>query len=137
MHRKLALVTAVTILAPTAETFSTAVPPPTVTANEAMSWLSTTAPASNYAASVGNERPFLRMTASNDADAVVGVDDLRGKVAVVTGSSRGIGKGIAVTLGERGCTVYVTGRSAGGTSTDQACKAEGFEFCIFHDRASS
>lgn len=46
-------------------------------------------------------------------------DDLRGQVAVVTGSSRGIGKGIAVTLGERGCTVYVTGRSAGGASTDQ------------------
>lgn len=39
------------------------------------------------------------------------------KVAVVTGASRGIGKGIALTLGQQGYTVYVTGRSAGGTCT--------------------
>jgi len=31
----------------------------------------------------------------------------------VTGASRGIGKGIAIALGERGCTVYVTGRTTG------------------------
>ncbi|MGE0621556.1 MAG: SDR family NAD(P)-dependent oxidoreductase [Pseudomonadales bacterium] len=39
--------------------------------------------------------------------------DLRGRIAVVTGASRGIGKGIAVALGERGCEVYVTGRTTG------------------------
>ena len=36
---------------------------------------------------------------------------LAGKVAVVTGASRGLGKGIAAGLGEAGMTVYVTGRS--------------------------
>ncbi|BFM06881.1 SDR family NAD(P)-dependent oxidoreductase [Halioxenophilus aromaticivorans] len=32
-------------------------------------------------------------------------------VALVTGASRGAGRGIAIALGSRGCTVYVTGRS--------------------------
>jgi dehydrogenase/reductase SDR family member 1 len=36
---------------------------------------------------------------------------LSGKVAVVTGASRGVGKGIALGLGQSGATVYVTGRS--------------------------
>jgi NAD(P)-dependent dehydrogenase (short-subunit alcohol dehydrogenase family) len=43
---------------------------------------------------------------------------LQGKVAVVTGASRGAGKAIAAVLGERGATVYVTGRSSrDGTMT--------------------
>ena len=33
------------------------------------------------------------------------------KVAIVTGASRGAGKGVAVGLAEKGMTVYVTGRS--------------------------
>ncbi|MFD3705321.1 SDR family NAD(P)-dependent oxidoreductase [Nocardia sp. NPDC058658] len=37
---------------------------------------------------------------------------LAGRVAVVTGASRGIGKGIALELGAAGATVYVTGRTS-------------------------
>ncbi|HET6982935.1 MAG TPA: SDR family oxidoreductase [Myxococcaceae bacterium] len=36
---------------------------------------------------------------------------LHGRVAVVTGASRGAGRGIAAELGAAGATVYVTGRS--------------------------
>ncbi|CAI7974775.1 dehydrogenase/reductase SDR family member 1 [Frankia sp. Hr75.2] len=36
---------------------------------------------------------------------------LSGRVAVVTGASRGIGKGIALALADEGATVYVTGRT--------------------------
>lgn len=61
-----------------------------------------------------------------------------GKVAVVTGAGRGVGKGIALALGEEGWTVYLTGRgpldagsalrrsadevaSRGGTGTPVVC----------------
>jgi len=36
---------------------------------------------------------------------------LAGRVAIVTGASRGIGKGIALELGAAGATVYVSGRT--------------------------
>ena len=39
------------------------------------------------------------------------MDNLKGKVVVVTGASRGVGKGVALGLGEAGATVYVTGRT--------------------------
>ena len=42
---------------------------------------------------------------------------LNGKVVLVTGASRGGGKGIALVLGEEGATVYVTGRSVRGEPT--------------------
>ena len=40
---------------------------------------------------------------------------LAGKVAVVAGSTRGAGRGIACMLGEAGATVYCTGRSVRGS----------------------
>ena len=40
-------------------------------------------------------------------------NQLSGKIAVVTGASRGIGRGTAIALGEQGATVYLTGRSTG------------------------
>lgn len=44
---------------------------------------------------------------------------MRGRVALVTGASRGVGRGIAHELGAVGAIVYVTGRSrAGGPTTD-------------------
>lgn len=42
---------------------------------------------------------------------------LKNKVAVVTGASRGAGRGIALVLGDAGATVYLTGRSVRGDAS--------------------
>ena len=46
-----------------------------------------------------------------------GLRNLAGRVALVTGASRGAGRAIAAVLGEHGATVYVTGRSVRGQPT--------------------
>ena len=45
---------------------------------------------------------------------------LQGKIAVVTGASRGAGRGIARQLGSAGATVYVTGRSVKGETKNNS-----------------
>jgi len=45
---------------------------------------------------------------------------LRNRVAIVTGASRGAGRGIALALGEAGAIVYVTGRSVRGKATTES-----------------
>lgn len=66
--------------------------------------------------------------------------ELSGQVALVTGASRGVGKGIALALATVGATVYITGRTTepgalvdglGGTvfETAQAVEAAGGQ-CI-------
>ena len=39
------------------------------------------------------------------------MSNLEGKVVLVTGATRGVGKGIAVGIAEAGATIYITGRS--------------------------
>jgi NAD(P)-dependent dehydrogenase (short-subunit alcohol dehydrogenase family) len=45
------------------------------------------------------------------ADSTYHPPDLRGRVALVAGATRGVGRGTALALGEAGATVYCTGRS--------------------------
>jgi NAD(P)-dependent dehydrogenase (short-subunit alcohol dehydrogenase family) len=64
-----------------------------------------------------SKKPRARSVVSDaDAKRPIGWNppDLRGKIAVVAGASRGAGRGIALALGECGATVYVTARTVRG-----------------------
>ena len=50
--------------------------------------------------------------------------ELQGRVAIVAGATRGAGRGIAVALGEKGATVYCTGRSVRGNLASGADRPE-------------
>lgn len=52
---------------------------------------------------------------------------LEGRIGVVAGATRGAGRGIAVALGERGATVYCTGRSVRGRLASGADRPETIE----------
>ncbi len=51
------------------------------------------------------------------------VQKLSGKIALVTGASRGLGKAVALELAQAGAHVIVTGRSTSGHSTQSALPA--------------
>src|SRR5215471_19018989 len=46
--------------------------------------------------------------------------DLKGRVALVAGATRGVGRGTALALGEAGATVYCTGRSSRTKRTEKS-----------------
>ena len=46
--------------------------------------------------------------------------DLSGRIALVAGATRGVGRGIALALGEAGATVYCTGRSTRSKPTERS-----------------
>lgn len=60
--------------------------------------------------------PRIRANSRNSVTGTT-IPKLRGRVALVTGASRGAGRAIAAVLGEHGATVYVTGRSMRGCPT--------------------
>jgi 3-oxoacyl-[acyl-carrier protein] reductase len=61
------------------------------------------------------DEPHITMTIA------IPTASLEGKVALITGAGRGIGRGCAIELGKRGCSVvvnYATSKS----SADEVCK---------------
>ncbi|CAB9496282.1 Dehydrogenase/reductase SDR family member 1 [Seminavis robusta] len=60
---------------------------------------------------------WLSMTTATGKASTISTSSTNGRVAVVTGSSRGIGRGIALELGSAGYTVYCLGRSSSSSGS--------------------
>lgn len=60
---------------------------------------------------------------------------LLGKVALVTGATRGLGKGIAIGLGEAGATIYITGRSLEAPAAGAESSGSLIETCAAVEQA--
>jgi len=60
---------------------------------------------------------------------------LDGTVALVTGSTRGVGKGIALSLGDAGAAVYVTGRSTIDEVADEVTRRGGRGVGVYVDHS--
>ncbi len=59
---------------------------------------------------------------------------LKGKNALVTGSSRGLGAAIAIALAQAGANVGCHGRSAGGKATSEIDSSAGKEIILSRRR---
>ena len=59
--------------------------------------------------------------------------DFDGKVALVTGASRGIGKGVATVLADAGVTVYATGRTMHEAPIDRPVRCRACDQANHHD----